>query len=149
MNELVSKTKNKNSSWAHNEVMFLLVQVGHAVERRLEEALERVGLSGAKFGALAQLVETDEMLALSDLAARLTCVRSNITQLVDRLEADGLVKREEYPTDRRAVRAAVTDFGRERYAAGARQVEEVRKALARVLSGIDGKSLEHVLATLK
>lgn len=149
MNESLSNIQNKSSSWAHDGVMFLLVQVGHAVERRLEESLEKVELSGAKFGALAQLVDADETLALSDLAARLTCVRSNITQLVDRLEADGLVKREEDPTDRRAVMAAVTDLGRERYAAGARQIEEVRTSLAKVLSEINSKSLEHVLATLK
>ena len=47
-------------------------------------------------------------ISLSELAEKLTCVRSNVTQLVDRLEADGLAKRADDPADRRAVRAKVT-----------------------------------------
>ncbi|TMG94648.1 MAG: MarR family transcriptional regulator, partial [Betaproteobacteria bacterium] len=74
-------------------------------EKRLEDALEKVGLSNAKFGALTHLVEAGEPLSLSECAARMTCVRSNITQLIDRLEADGLVRRVDDPADRRGVRA--------------------------------------------
>ena len=51
---------------------------------------------------------------LSELASRMICVRSNITQLMGRLEADGLVQREEDPHDRRCVRATLTPLGRER-----------------------------------
>jgi len=149
MNKISSKTRVNNTSCDHDKVMFLIVQIGHAVERRLEEALEKVGLSGAKFGALAKLVEADEILALSDLAARLTCVRSNITQLVDRLEADGLVKREEDPADRRAVRAAITDLGRERYSDGIQQIKNVRISLNDVLSEFDKSTLERVFTALK
>src|SRR5688572_13636294 len=90
----------------------------HAVESRLEGALEPIGLSLAKFGALAQLAAAGEPLPLSTLAERRACVRSNITQLVDRLEAEGLVKRSDDPRDRRSVRAELTDEGRSRYDAG-------------------------------
>ncbi|MGH7471194.1 MAG: MarR family winged helix-turn-helix transcriptional regulator, partial [Longimicrobiales bacterium] len=44
--------------------------------------------------------------------------KSNVTQLVDRLENDGLVRRIADPNDRRSVLAVVTDLGRERYLAG-------------------------------
>ena len=94
------------------------IQSLHAVESRLEAALEPLGLSLAKFGALAQLAAAGEPLPLSTLAERRACVRSNITQLVDRLEADGLVKRSDDPRDRRSVRAELTDEGRARYEAG-------------------------------
>ena len=88
------------------------IQSLHAVEARLEAALEPLGLSLAKFGALAQLAAAGEPLPLSTLAERRACVRSNITQLVDRLEAEGLVKRSDDPRDRRSVRAELTDEGR-------------------------------------
>src|ERR1700740_733527 len=53
-------------------VMFSLMQAGHAVERRLEEALEEVGLSAAKFGVLTHLVRAGEPLSLGELTARMT-----------------------------------------------------------------------------
>jgi DNA-binding MarR family transcriptional regulator len=99
------------------------------VADRLETALDRVGLSLAKFGALSKLVAAGEPLPLSTLAERCACVRSNITQLVDRLEADGLVARADDPHDRRSVRAELTAEGRRRQAAGVQAIEEAERAL--------------------
>jgi DNA-binding MarR family transcriptional regulator len=58
-------------------------------KRDLKRSSARVELSPPKYSALNQLVLAGRPLMLGELAARLTCVRSNITQLVDRLEADG------------------------------------------------------------
>jgi len=41
-------------------------------------------------------------LTMADLADELKVTRKNITTLVDGLEADGMVKRTNHPTDRRA-----------------------------------------------
>ena len=71
------------------QMMLSLINAGRAIEQRLEEALARVGLSLAKYGALMHLVEAGEPLNLSECAKKMACVRSNITQLMDRLEADG------------------------------------------------------------
>ena len=109
-------------------LIFSLVNAGRAIEQRLDEALAGVGLSLAKFGALTHLVEAGEPLNLSECAKKMACVRSNITQLMDRLEADGLVRRVEDPQDRRAVRASVTRLGAERQAAGAKEVARAQAA---------------------
>jgi predicted transcriptional regulator len=77
----------------NNAVASAMVQAAHRVEARLEEALAGVGLSIAKFETLSILVSQDRPISLSELAAKLVCVRSNVTQLVDRLETEGLVKR--------------------------------------------------------
>ena len=98
-----------------------MIQILHAlgaVETRLEDALEPLGLSLAKLNALSQLVEAGDPLPLGTLAERCACVRSNITQLVDRLEADKLVARADDPHDRRSVLAALTEAGRSRHAEG-------------------------------
>jgi DNA-binding MarR family transcriptional regulator len=71
-------------------------------------------------------------------------VRSNITQLVDRLESEKLVKRVDDAQDRRSLRAAITPLGRERQAAGARRVEAVRRQLAAALKGLDGGALQRL-----
>lgn len=93
----------------------LLLDAARAVEARAEGALGEIGLSLAKLGALRHLVLAAEPLTLSQLAERHCCGKSNITQLVDRLEADGLVARESDPDDRRTVRATVTPAGRAAY----------------------------------
>src|SRR5258705_13598695 len=122
-----------------------LIHAGQRVEECLEEVLAGVGLSCAKFGALGVLVGQDHPISLSELAEKLTCVRSNVTQLVDRLEADGLVKRTYDPADRRAVRAEVTALGRKRHAAGAPVVNAVLQDVAKKLSAIDSQVLKHAL----
>jgi DNA-binding MarR family transcriptional regulator len=91
------------------------------------------------------LVSQDRPMSLSELAEKLTCVRSNVTQLVDRLEADGLVNRTDDPVDRRAVRAQVTALGRERHAAGAVVVNAVFQDVAQQLSAVDAQVLKRAL----
>jgi len=130
-------------------VIRLFLQTAQAIEERLEAALVGVDLSVAKYSALKQLAAVDEPLSLSDMAARLVCVRSNVSQLVDRLEADGLVRRVEDPKDRRCVRAALTDLGRERQAAGAQRLESVRGEIVEVLSEVDRGALERALERLQ
>jgi DNA-binding MarR family transcriptional regulator len=130
-------------------VIRLFLQTAQAIEERLETALVGVDLSVAKYSALKQLAAADEPLSLSDMAARLVCVRSNVSQLVDRLEADGLVRRVEDPRDRRCVRAALTDLGRERQAAGERRLESVRDQIVETLSEVDRGALERALERLR
>jgi DNA-binding MarR family transcriptional regulator len=112
---------------------FQLLDALGGMASRLEAALEPVGLSLAKFGVLARLVQAGEPLPLSTLAERSACVRSNITQLVDRLEIDKLVVRVSDPHDRRLVRAALTSEGRARHDAAAQALAEAERGLPRDL----------------
>jgi DNA-binding MarR family transcriptional regulator len=130
-------------------VIFSLIGVAHEIERQFEDALATVNLSGAKFAALSVLVSQDGPVSLSELALKLTCVRSNITQLIDRLEKDGLVKRTDDPTDRRGVRAEVTSVGHERFADGEKALAVVHHALAEKLATIDEQALESALKALR
>jgi DNA-binding MarR family transcriptional regulator len=130
------------------EVMFSLLGAAHALEDRLEQRLGQVGLSMSKLGVLTQLVDAGTPLALSELAARLSCVRSNMTQLVDRLEAEGLVRREDDAADRRSVLAVVTPLGEERQAAGARELAMVRDDFASALLPADRAVLVRALTAL-
>jgi DNA-binding MarR family transcriptional regulator len=128
-----------------------LSAVLHAADRlheRLEAALVAVGLSISKFDAMDQLISADQPLTLGDLAGRLHCVRSNITQLVDRLEAEGLVKRGSCPDDRRSVRAMVTPIGRDRHAAGVTAIRAVQGELADRLDSADRERLVQLLVAL-
>lgn len=131
------------------ELVFCIVNAGRAMEQRLEAALAEIGLSLAKFGALTHLVEAEEALSLGECAKRMTCVRSNITQLMDRLESDGLVRRVADPQDRRAILAEVTPLGAERQAAGADVVARTQAALTRELKGTNLDELRRALLSVR
>jgi DNA-binding MarR family transcriptional regulator len=129
--------------------VFGLLEAARALEARLEAAMADVGLSMAKFGVLRTLATADEPLTLTDLASCQKCVRSNITQLVDRLEADGFVKRVDDSSDRRAIRAALTPLGREKEAAGERQLSMLMRSVSSSVSAEDRDALGRVFAALK
>jgi DNA-binding MarR family transcriptional regulator len=107
----------------------LLLDAARAVEARAEGALGEIGLSLAKLGALRHLILAAEPLTLSQLAERHCCGKSNVTQLVDRLEADGFVARESDPGDRRTVRATVTTSGRAAYERASALLAEHERAI--------------------
>jgi len=136
-------------SCVNNAIASALVQAAHRVESRLEEALAGVALSIAKFETLSVLVSQDRPISLSGLAAKLVCVKSNVTQLVDRLETEGLVKRANDPSDRRAVRAEVTALGRKRQAAGTPVVNAVLQDVATKLAAVDSQKLKRALDAIQ
>jgi MarR family 2-MHQ and catechol resistance regulon transcriptional repressor len=74
------------------------------------QVLEATDLTPMEFSVLQRL-STDSGRSLTDIGAELLCVKSTITRLVDRLEADGLVQRTPDPDDRRAQRLLLTPRG--------------------------------------
>ena len=68
---------------------------------------------------------------------------------MDRLEAEGLVRRVDDPNDRRGVRASVTPLGVERQAAGAKQLAQVQKEFAKTLAATDREALVRMLAAMR
>jgi DNA-binding MarR family transcriptional regulator len=126
-----------------------LLHAAYAAEAEVEAKLAGIGLSMAKLQALKVLSAAGESLPLSQLAERLSCVKSNITQLVDRLEADGFVARQADPNDRRARLAVLTAPGRRVCQEGvALQQAAERKVLGR-LSAAESQQLAALLAKVK
>lgn len=131
------------------DLTFSLLGAAQVVEARIESSLSPLGLSLAKLNVLGILVGSSSPLTLGEVAQRLACVRSNVTQLVDRLEADGLVRREADPADRRSIRAVITDAGRDRERAGSMALARVQDAISQALAGFDSAHIEKALSTLK
>ena len=125
-----------------------VLEAAEELHERLEAALAAVGLSLSKFDAMDQLVRAGEPMTLGSLAGRLHCVRSNVTQLVDRLEAEGFVQRGGCSEDRRAIRACVTPLGAERHAAGLEAIRSVQARVAERLAPADRARLLDLLAAL-
>jgi DNA-binding MarR family transcriptional regulator len=129
-------------------LLMLLVRVSAALEARLEQSVEPCGLSLAKVGALHHLANAPGPLPLGQLADRLCCVRSNVTQLVDRLEADGLVRRVPDPQDRRSVLAVITEAGRERFDAARAAKEQAQAGMLGTLDAAERETLRRLLQRL-
>jgi DNA-binding MarR family transcriptional regulator len=110
-----------------------MLHAAYAAANEVEATLNAIGLSWAKLSALKGLADAGESLPLGQLAERLCCVKSNITQLIDRLEADGLVERKPDPNDRRTKLAALTPAGRKAVKDGTRvQQAAEREVLSRL-----------------
>jgi DNA-binding MarR family transcriptional regulator len=129
--------------------LFAVLHASSVLESRLESKLSDVGLSLAKLAALNRLTEAGESLPLGQLAERLSCVKSNVTQLVDRLEADGLVSRTGDPNDRRSRLAVLTDAGRKAYAKGSEIQMQAERELFGVLTADESDTLHHLLGKLQ
>ncbi|MFF7698674.1 MarR family winged helix-turn-helix transcriptional regulator [Streptomyces lydicus] len=102
------------------EVVDLIGTVVVRYHEEYEHAAAEHSLTGAQARVLTLL--SVEPLPMRKVAERLKCEPSNITGIVDRLEARGLVERRPDPADRRVKLAAPTTEG-------ARTAEALRTSL--------------------
>ncbi|MFL6100149.1 MAG: MarR family winged helix-turn-helix transcriptional regulator [Actinomycetales bacterium] len=107
-----------------------------AVTRKLEaDLLAEHKMPLAWYDVMVQLVEApDHRLRMTDLAGAVLISRSGLTRLVDRLVAEGLVRREPAPHDARGTFAVLTDTGYER----------LRAATPTHLRGVGGYVIDRV-----
>src|SRR5699024_8720953 len=80
---------------------------------RVEKVLRPHGLTFARYEMLMLLMFTQRgALPMNKASARLQVHPTSITNVVDRLEAAGLVRRLPHPSDRRTTLVEITDDGR-------------------------------------
>ncbi|MGR4879522.1 MarR family winged helix-turn-helix transcriptional regulator [Streptomyces sp. LARHCF249] len=92
------------------QLLELLAAIGTAQWRDFAAAAAHHGLTSTQARVLAQL---DGPVPMRGLARLLVCDASNVTGIVDRLEARELVRREADPADRRVKNVVATEAGRE------------------------------------
>lgn len=87
--------------------------ISQEIRRRLRTEF---GATLPQFDLLAQLDREPDGLRLGEISKRTMVTNGNITGLVERLEADGLVARETPGDDRRVTVARLTESGRRAFA---------------------------------
>lgn len=92
---------------------YLLARASHSVSSSFHESLKDWDLSVPEWRVLACLVETDG-LAVGQLAEMVMMKQPSMTKVLDRMEADGLVRRLGAREDRRRVLIHITPKGRAR-----------------------------------
>ena len=127
-----------------------LLTCSNMLEREVRSGLRRdFGITLPRFDVLAQLDRSPGGLTMGELSNRLMVSNGNITGLIDRLVAEGLVARAAEPGDRRSIRVRLT-------AAGKRQFDRMTPAhegwVDTMMSHLDRQELQQLydlLARLK
>ncbi|HTE61783.1 MAG TPA: MarR family transcriptional regulator [Solirubrobacteraceae bacterium] len=90
-----------------------IMRVQQILLARLNAALRPWGLTFPRYEALLLLHYSRRgSLPLGKIGDRLQVHRASVTNVIDRLEGQGLVRRVQHETDRRAVLAEITQQGR-------------------------------------
>ena len=127
-----------------HEAQKLFFEIGMTQRVKTGAALAELGLGFAQAHAL-RMLDPDEPIAMSALAERLFCDASNVTGLVDRLEARDLVERRSAENDRRVKALTLTPAGvalRDQVLAVMSEPPEAIAALA----AADQRALRDILA---
>ena len=113
---------------------------------RLNDLLRPLALTFPRYEALMLLSFTRAgALPLGKIGERLQVHRTSVTNIVDKLEADGLVRRVPHAEDRRATLAEITEAGRDT----ARRATEALNAAAFGIDALGNDEQEAVTALLR
>ncbi len=111
-----------------------IMRAQQIVLARVDEALRPFGLTFARFEALVLLsFSRSGSLPLGKMGERLMIHPTSVTNVVDRLEGQGLVRRRPHPSDRRTTLCEITTDGR-------RLVGKATEAVTAVDLGVGGMS---------
>ena len=110
-----------------------------AFERGTERAARSAGLT-PQWYLLLLLVKGseggDERATVGELARRLHLAQSSVTELVNRVERAGFVRRTPSTLDARVAHIALTEEGEQRFVASFRALADERRALRDAIKGL-------------
>jgi len=113
-----------------------IMRVHQILSSRLDATLKPFGITFARYEVLRLLsFSSTGSLPLSKIGERLMVHPTSVTNLIDRLVADGLVDRRIDPSDRRRALASLTDEGQ-------RVLDEATVALTRAEFGLADMAAE-------
>lgn len=130
--------------FADTYLSYLLSRAAHQISTEFHQVVTEAGLRVPVWRVLACLWDRDGM-GVSDLADRTIFEQSRLTKMLDGMEADGLVRRVQEPSDRRRVRLHITDKGR---ALIAPLVARAREHEARVLADYSAEEIAALQSAL-
>ncbi|MFJ3876067.1 MarR family winged helix-turn-helix transcriptional regulator [Streptomyces sp. NPDC090077] len=136
---------------ARDHAFYGLIWAGTTLSARIDQELTRAhGLPLSWFEVMLWLNGQSEPVAASALGAKTLLSRSQVSRVVDQLQARGLVDRVPSPTDARSVCVRLTAEGRRAFAeADATRREALREVFDDRLDDADVQALETVWAKLK
>lgn len=136
----ISSSKQRLRLWLR------LLRATRMIESDLRERLRtRCDSTMPRFDVLAALYKTPRGLRMNELSRKLKVSNGNVTGIVERLVADGLVVRATVAGDRRALLVHLTENGREQFEAMATQHETW---VDEILSPFDDAQVQQLIEQL-
>ncbi len=129
-----------------NEYLIKLFQIIKDMES-VSLFRERAKLSKTEFALLREVIiegENGKRIISSELARRLGITRSAVSQLVTKMEKDGVVKRVASPTDRKIAYIELSDESRAVFEA---QCAEANDIMDRVVRRMGEERIRELIAT--
>jgi DNA-binding MarR family transcriptional regulator len=138
--------------WGEPEAMVAataLTRAHQIVLSRINEALAPYGLTFARYEALVLLhFSRQGSLPLGKMGKRLMVHPTSVTNVIDALERDDLVRRVPHDQDRRTVLAEITDAGRSTMLRATTALEGIAFGLS-ALQGRDLDAIDRILTELR
>ncbi|MCX2949796.1 MarR family winged helix-turn-helix transcriptional regulator [Lentzea sp. NEAU-D7] len=107
-----------------------VMRVQQIIQSAVDAALKPHGLTFARYEALVLLYFSRKgALPMRVMGERLQLHPTSVTNIVDRLESDGLVRRTPHPTDRRTTLVEITEAGLQRRESATAAVVDVNLGL--------------------
>ncbi|MEX2355575.1 MAG: MarR family transcriptional regulator [Thermaerobacterales bacterium] len=138
--------KEQGNAGKHvDTIEFLLRNVSFIIKKRGRQLLRNFDITPPQFNALLVLNQYNN-ITMGELCNRLYLASSTVTDLIDRMEKNGLVIRGRDPQDRRVIRLRILAKGK----ALIDQVMEARKVyLSAMLGRIEPVEREQLLTALQ
>jgi DNA-binding MarR family transcriptional regulator len=132
---------------APEELGPLMAEFGKAYTRKLFAEMGRAGTTPAR-ARLLMVLQCRGSCKMSEIGTQLDVTPRNVTKLVDGLEAEGLVVREQHPEDRRATLIRLTAPGMLVCKESALANHAAVASLFEQLAAVDRKHLARILRQL-
>ena len=131
-------------------VWLRLLSCANQIEQDVRQELRsKFGMTLPRFDLLSQLERAPDGLTMGELSRRLMVTSGNVTGLIDRLVAEGLVQRAPMPNDRRAHIVKLTPDGLAAFRAILPNHEAVIAEKLGAMKKADLQQLQTLLGRLK
>lgn len=124
------------------QVHLRLARCRNLMMKEMRRSVERWNLTLPQFDVMAELARaTEQGFTFVELSRLLLVTSGNLTGIIDRLEAEGLVRREAELSDRRVTRMILTTRGKQ---LTAEMLPRHAEDVAEMLSGIPREQLSQL-----
>ena len=133
MNDCMAEASAADDSFEHR-FFLLLTRIYRLLHQHADHNMPADALSPPQLWFLKRLDDAGSPQPISFFADGVVSNRSNASQMIDRLESEGLVARVRHPSDRRSVLVQLTDKGAARMRQGHECLDTLAKELLQPLS---------------
>jgi DNA-binding MarR family transcriptional regulator len=122
--------------------LFSFLHAARVMSDALDGALSETSLSAATLEALSELADAREPVTPRELARRLSCSFAEMAELLDGLDAQGLI-------EERGAGVGLTPRGQESQRSAAERVRAAQQEIAAAMATVDASALERTLAVMR